>query len=382
MAKTVVGLFDNYSEAQSVVNDLVNAGFDRNEISVVASNAHGEHGAHTTGGTAEHAAGHAGNAVKGVAGGAVEGGVIGGLTGLAVGLALLLVPGVGPVAAIGPLSAALTGAGMGAVSGGVIGGLVGLGIPKEEAGYYAEGVRRGGTLVSVSADDARADQALAIFNRHNPVDIDERAEYYRSTGYTGYNQNAPAYTADQIKADRTAYASYRPPTTTTAATTTATTTNTAPTTNTAATTGTTRTVDAGDRVAVPIVEEQLAVGKREVERGRARIHTRVIETPVQEQVTLREEHVTVERHAVDRPVTAADATAFREGTIEVTERAEVPVVAKEARVVEEVTIGKEATERTETVRDTVRRTDVDVDEDVDTDVTRTTGTTTTGTGRV
>ncbi|HYP52800.1 MAG TPA: YsnF/AvaK domain-containing protein [Pyrinomonadaceae bacterium] len=112
---------------------------------------------------------------------------------------------------------------------------------------------------------------------------------------------------------------------------------------------------------IPVVEEQLEVGKREVERGGVRVESRVTERPVEEQVHLREERVNVERRPVDRPVTNADA-AFREGTIEVTERAEEAVVAKQARVVEEVVVNKEVGERTETVRDTVRRTDVDVQE--------------------
>jgi uncharacterized protein (TIGR02271 family) len=124
--------------------------------------------------------------------------------------------------------------------------------------------------------------------------------------------------------------------------------------------GVTRAANEGETV-IPIIEEELAVGKRTVESGAARVRTTIEEVPVQESVTLREEHVTVERHAVDRPVTDADA-AFREGTIEMTEKAEVAVVAKEAHVVEEVTIGKQVTEREETVRDTVKRTEVDVEE--------------------
>jgi uncharacterized protein (TIGR02271 family) len=112
---------------------------------------------------------------------------------------------------------------------------------------------------------------------------------------------------------------------------------------------------------IPVVEEQIAVGKREVERGGVRVESRVTETPVEEQVNLREEHVHVERRPVNRPVGDADR-AFKEGTLEVTERAEEAVVAKEARVVEEVVVGKEVAERTETVRDTVRRTDVNVEE--------------------
>lgn len=124
--------------------------------------------------------------------------------------------------------------------------------------------------------------------------------------------------------------------------------------------GVTRAANEGETV-IPIIEEQLAVGKRTVESGAARVRTTIQEVPVEESVTLREEHVTVERHAVNRPVGDASA-AFTEGTIELTEKAEVPVVSKEARVVEEVMVGKQVTEREETVRDTVKRTEVDVEE--------------------
>lgn len=116
-----------------------------------------------------------------------------------------------------------------------------------------------------------------------------------------------------------------------------------------------------NEVVLPVIEEQLRLGKRTVEKGAARVQTSVTEVPVEESVTLREEHVTVERRPVDRAVENAPA-AFREGTIEVTTQAEVPVVAKEAHVVEEVVIGKNVTEHQETVRDTVKRTDVEVDE--------------------
>jgi len=112
---------------------------------------------------------------------------------------------------------------------------------------------------------------------------------------------------------------------------------------------------------IPVVEEELQVGKREVERGGVRVESRVEERPVEKEVHLQEEHVRVERRPVDRPVGDAEGL-FKEGSVEVTERAEVPVVAKEARVVEEVVINKEVGERTETVRDTVRRTDVNVEE--------------------
>ncbi|OLY92402.1 Stress response protein YsnF [Cnuella takakiae] len=113
---------------------------------------------------------------------------------------------------------------------------------------------------------------------------------------------------------------------------------------------------------IPIIREDLEVGKREVERGGVRVRSRIVERPVEEHVRLREEHVRVERNPVDRPLREGELGAFREGEIELTERAEVPVVNKEARVVEEIRLNKEVTEREETIRDTVRSTDVDIDE--------------------
>ena len=115
-------------------------------------------------------------------------------------------------------------------------------------------------------------------------------------------------------------------------------------------------------VAIPVVEEELKVGKRETESGGVRVTTRVEETPIVEQVTLREERVDVERRPVDRPVTDADLAAVQESVFEVQERSEELVVDKQARIVEEVVINKDVAERTETIQDTVRRTDVDVRE--------------------
>jgi uncharacterized protein (TIGR02271 family) len=120
--------------------------------------------------------------------------------------------------------------------------------------------------------------------------------------------------------------------------------------------------DTRDEATIPVVEEEIRIGKRDVEQGGVRVHTHVEETPVHEEVTLRDEHVDVERRPVDRPLTDADAAAFREGSFEVRERDEEAVVDKQARVVEEVSIRKDVDQRTETVDDTVRRTDVDVEQ--------------------
>lgn len=204
MARTIVGLFDTFAQAQSAVNDLISAGFSRDDISVVANNVSGEFDQVETAEGGVNVSQSVGDLAKG----AVRGGLYGGLTALAATVALALIPGVGPIAAVGPLSAFLGGAAIGATAGGILGGLTGLGVPEEHAGYYAEGVRRGGTLVTVNADDMRANQAADVFSRHNAVDIDRRGEYYRSTGYTRYDDNLPAYTPAQIDEDRQNFSTY------------------------------------------------------------------------------------------------------------------------------------------------------------------------------
>jgi uncharacterized protein (TIGR02271 family) len=124
----------------------------------------------------------------------------------------------------------------------------------------------------------------------------------------------------------------------------------------------TRNVDAREEARIPVVEEELRVGKREVDSGGVRVTTRVEEVPVNEQVTVREEHVSVDRRPVDRAATDADFAAAQQGALEVREHREEVVVDKQARIVEEVVINKEVAARTETIQDTVRSTDVDVQE--------------------
>jgi len=207
MNRTVVGFFDDYDDAQKAVDALQGAGFSYDDISVISNNADARFGADNR--TAPTAGTRAGSAVGGAVGGAAEGAVIGGLTGLAASLALLLIPGIGPIAAVGPLAATLSGAGIGAVGGGVIGALTGLGIPEEAAGYYAEGIRRGGTLVAVKTDDTRAMEAARILRRYGAVRMQERSSHYRSTGYSGWRQDLAPYTADQIAAERANWATAR-----------------------------------------------------------------------------------------------------------------------------------------------------------------------------
>ncbi len=205
------------------------------------------------------------------------------------------------------------------VRGKVMSSLTGAGVPQDDAQTYAEGVRRGSALVVGTVDDNKADDAVAVLDRNNTIDIDKLGSRYRETGYKGYDESQAAYTEPDLTTER----------------------------------------DLNKQITIPIVEEQLTVGKREVQRGGARIHTFVTERPVEENVSLREEHVTVSRHAVDRAATDAD---FKDQDITMTETNEEAVVGKTSRVVEEVVVGKTATDRTETVHDTVRRTDVEVDD--------------------
>ena len=190
MNKTVVGYFDKYTQAQDAVRALVDTGFSRNDISLVASDPTGEYAKSNvvTSTTDPDASSY-------TATGAGTGAVIGGLGGLLVGIGALAIPGVGPVIAAGPLATTLLGAGVGAAAGGLIGILMDAGIPENEAQYYAEGLRRGGAVVSVSTqDEMMIDRATNIFQRHDAVDIDRRADEWRQSGWAGYDPNVSSQT--------------------------------------------------------------------------------------------------------------------------------------------------------------------------------------------
>jgi uncharacterized protein (TIGR02271 family) len=182
-------------------------------------------------------------------------------------------------------------------------------IGEPDVRFYQEGVRRGETLVVVTAPERDAQRAAEIMARYNMIDVDARSTEYRNAG-------ASYSLRDYAESD----------------------------------------------YVLPVVEEELQIGKRSVERGRMRVYSHVVETPVEEQVRLRDETVRVERRPVDRPVSDADVTAMKDRSFEVSELHEEAVVSKRARVIEEVVVRKETSERDETVRDTVRRTDVNVEQ--------------------
>lgn len=216
--------------------------------------------------------------------------------------------------------------------------LFGMDEDRTERDVYSEAVRRGSCVLTVSADsDEACDRAADIMNRFDPVDIDERTSTWRSQGWSGYDESAPMLSDSEIAQERSLYQQAR--------------------------TDTGKTTDAtGEQTRIPVVEEQLKVGKRAVQRGGVRVYTRVSEKPVHETVELRQEHVNVERHPVDQPASEADLAAIKEGSVELRETSEEAVVSKTARVVEEVVVGKEVTQETENIDDTVRRTDVEVEQ--------------------
>jgi len=185
----------------------------------------------------------------------------------------------------------------------------------DEADTYTRVAGRAGSIVTVHAQsEEEAERAAEILDDAGAIDVDEKASQY---GFAGTDRFATQGSADSTSESGSA--------------------------------------------TIPIIEEDVQIGKREVETGGVRIRSRIIERPVEENLRLREEFVTVERNTVDRPATEAELQNFEDAEMEVIEHAEVPIVSKEARVVEEVKLNKEVQHREETVRETARKTDVDVE---------------------
>jgi hypothetical protein len=185
--RAITALFDDYDDAARAVDKLEAEGIPHGDISIVANNEGDRHAARLPGDRAvpRRDPEEESDAADGAGTGATLGTVLGGGAGLLAGLGLLAIPGVGPVVAAGWLVATVTGAGVGAATGGLLGGLTGAGLSEHEAETYAEGVRRGGTLVTVRADEAQADRVLSILDQHGSIDLDERAQDWRSQGWTG-----------------------------------------------------------------------------------------------------------------------------------------------------------------------------------------------------
>lgn len=296
--QTVVGVFDTVDDAQNARNALLGSGFDASEVRLQSNSAEQESNTVTTTDRTITGASHSSAEDEGF------------------------------MAGIGRFFSDLFGSD-----------------DKQHAGNYSEAVRRGSTVVAVTvADPGRVEQARSALAAAGAVDIDKRSESWRQEGYEGFDPTAQPYHPDEIAAERSRYqsASTPPP-------------------GDLLTPDDTRVDQVADGTVLPVVREDLEIGKREVDLGTVRVFSRTETRPVEQQVQLREEHADIERRAVDRPATEADLKAFEGGSIEIHETSERPVVSKTARVVEEVVVGSESSTRTETVSEQVRNTVVDVD---------------------
>ena len=210
MSKTITRLFDSHTQALDAVSDLEARGIDHDKISLVSNNADNWHDGRQHDGPLGDRNGDGDNDVADGAGkGAATGGLIGGGAGLLAGLGMLAIPGLGPVVAAGWLASTAVGALVGAAAGGATGGLLGAlkeaGHSDDEANVYSEGVRRGGTLVSVKAHDDEIAVVESILNGRRGVDAAVRGDAYRQTGWTGFDPAATPYSADEIGRERTLY---------------------------------------------------------------------------------------------------------------------------------------------------------------------------------
>jgi hypothetical protein len=196
--RTITGLYDSYDDAKAAVTALEDAGVPSDDISIVTNKANGV-----------DVEGQGSRAAEGAGTGAGIGAVAGGAGGLLTGLGMLAIPGVGPVVAAGWLAATAAGAVAGAVAGGAVGGIVGAmvdsGVPEEDANFYAEGIRRGGSVVTARVDDSRVASAEAILNRSPRVDVAARRANYSEQGWTRFDETADPYTPEQIAAERERY---------------------------------------------------------------------------------------------------------------------------------------------------------------------------------
>jgi hypothetical protein len=196
--KTVTGLFDDYSDASAAVSALEARGVPSDDISIVSNNVDSRHDKHT-----------GNNAAEGAGTGAGIGAAVGGVGGLLTGLGIMAIPGVGPVVAAGWLAATAAGAVAGAVAGGAAGGLIGAltesGVSEDHAHVYAEGVRRGGTLVTARVDETMYAEAEGILRQSNLVDPDTRRQAYSEQGWTRFDDTLDPYGPAEIEEERMRY---------------------------------------------------------------------------------------------------------------------------------------------------------------------------------
>ena len=228
-------------------------------------------------------------------------------------------------------------------------------LPDEDTHLFAESLGRGHAILVIRAASGDHDRIMQVLSRFNPIDIEEHAQQWRTTGWSGVHPGKAAWdvhrqnVASRSTAATTGAATAAPTAATTAATT-------APTTSATAARGATEVQEE----VIPVYEEELKVGKRVIEQGRVRVHAYTVEQPVQKDLTLRDERVEIEHRPISR---TGDLRMPQEREIEIVERHEEPVVEKRVTGNEEIVVRKEVDQHTETVRDTVRRTEVEIEDD-------------------
>jgi hypothetical protein len=193
MTSTVSALYDTYDAASSAVYALEAAGVSHSDISIVSNNTDNRQS----------------NAGKDAGAGAGIGAAAGGVGAHLTGLGIMAIPGVGPVVAAGWLVAtavgAVAGAAVGGVAGGIVGSLTSAGVPQDEANVYAEGIRRGGTLVTARVSDDQASHVQKILQRHQAVVLSARRQAYLDSGWKEFDPKSTAYTRDEITRERSLY---------------------------------------------------------------------------------------------------------------------------------------------------------------------------------
>ena len=206
MTKTITRVYDDYESADETLRELLGAGLGASHIGIVASNADGWHrpGAGSVSPIHDKDRDGKDDRAEGAATGGGVGAILGGAAGAAAGLGMIAIPGIGPVVAAGWLAALAAGAVGGGVAGGLIGALVESGTSKENAELYAEALRRGGAIVTAKVSDDDEKQFSAIMD-HRAYDVSDRATAWRDEGWSGYDPNAPVFTADEVRRERETY---------------------------------------------------------------------------------------------------------------------------------------------------------------------------------
>jgi hypothetical protein len=205
MTVTISRLYNSYDDARAAVRDLEAAGIAHSDISIIASNADNWYTDERKATTyPDRDLDGKDDRAEAAGAGAGLGAAAGGVAGLLAGLGVMAIPGVGPVVAAGWLVSTLAGAGAGALTGGALGALTQAGVSKEDADVYAEGLRRGGAVVSTRVPDRDAPRLQALMD-HSAVNIGERGAAYRQAGWKSFNPTGTPYTADQIRRERDLY---------------------------------------------------------------------------------------------------------------------------------------------------------------------------------